>query len=134
MPFLHLQVSGQPFDRLVAQRLQLGLTARMAGTLGKKAELTSVLVEHVPASSSWSVGGTPVLAAAHLDAKITEGTNTAAEKARFIEEAFVLLQTELGEDLPLATYVVLNEVPAGSWGYSGLTQAHRRDAASSASR
>ncbi|WP_275477560.1 tautomerase family protein [Aureimonas ureilytica] len=35
----------------------------------------------------------------------------------------------LGVDLPLATYVVVDEVPADAWGYAGVTQEARRIAA-----
>ena len=90
--------------------------------------MTAVLVERV-ASPAWSVGGESVGVAAYLDVKATAGTNTASEKARFLAEADALLRATLGEALPLATYIVLHEVPADAWGYSGVTQEHRRIAA-----
>ncbi|WP_197430613.1 tautomerase family protein, partial [Methylobacterium sp. CCH5-D2] len=84
----------------------------------------AVLVEPV-AVAGWTVGGAAVGCGAHLDAKITRGTNSAEEKARFIAAAHALLAEVLGPDLPLATYVVVDEVPGEAWGYAGLTQAHR---------
>ena len=128
MPFLNLKLAGVPADAAVDHRLQRELTALMAGVLGKKAELTAVLVERV-ASPAWSVGGEPVGIAANLDVKVTAGTNTASEKARFIADAHALLRATLGEALPVASYIVLDEVTADAWGYSGLTQEHRRIAA-----
>ena len=128
MPFLNLKLAGVPADAAVDQSLQRELTALMAGVLGKKAELTAVLVERV-ASPSWSVNGEPVRVAAHLDVTVTAGTNTASEKARFLADADALLRATLGEALPVASYIVLHEVPADTWGYSGLTQEHRRTAA-----
>ena len=129
MPFLNLKLTGAPADEAVDHRLQRELTALMAGVLGKKAELTAVLVERV-ASPSWSVNAEPVRVAAHLDIKITAGSNAADEKARFIADAHALLRATLGEALPVATYIVLDEVSADAWGYAGLTQEHRRTAAS----
>jgi 4-oxalocrotonate tautomerase len=124
MPFVHVRSAGQTLNPEQTQRLQREVTGLMAGVLRKKAALTSVLVEQVPVSG-WSIGGNPLTVAAHLDAKVTAGTNTAEEKARFIAEAHALLKAVLGAELPLATYVVVDELPADAWGYDGLTQAHR---------
>ena len=96
----------------------------MAGVLRKKAELTAVLIEHVSASD-WTVGGEQVQAAAHVDVKVTEGTNTAEEKEQFVGEAMTLLRSVLGPDLDPVAYVVIHEVAAGAWGWDGFTQAHR---------
>jgi 4-oxalocrotonate tautomerase len=87
-----------------------------------------VLIEQVSAAG-WSIGAKPVTVAGHLDMKVTEGTNTPEEKARFIAAAAQLLKDVLGPELPTATYVVVHEVPADSWGYDGLTQDYRRGAA-----
>ena len=125
MPFLNLKITGVPADAAVDHRLQRELTALMAGVLGKRAELTAVLVERV-ASPAWSVGGEPVRIAANLDVTVTAGTNMASEKARFIANADARLRATLGEALPVATYIVLDEVTADAWGYAGLTQEHRR--------
>lgn len=127
MPFVTIKTAGPALTASQVERLQTGATRLMAGTMRKKAELTAVLVEQVPAAG-WSVGGVPVPVAAHLDVKVTAGTNT-AEKARFITEAAALLKEVLGaEALPVATYVVIDELPADSWGYDGLTQEQRRPA------
>jgi 4-oxalocrotonate tautomerase len=124
MPFINVKVAGMTMAPEHARRIQKDVTALMANVLGKKAELTSVLVEQVPASG-WSIGGQPLTVAAHLDAKVTAGTNTAEEKSRFIGEACALLKAVLGPELPIATYVVVDELPGDAWGYDGLTQAHR---------
>ena len=126
MPFVTIKTAGPGLTASQVERLQTGATRLMAGTMRKKAELTAVLVEQVPATG-WSVGGVPVPVAAHLDVKVTAGTNTAEEKARFIAEAAALLKEVLGaEALPVATYVVIDELPADAWGYDGLTQEQRR--------
>ena len=124
MPFINVTIAGPNLAPEQTGRIQRGVTALMAEVLGKKAELTAVLVEQASAPG-WSIGGCPVAVAAHLDAKVTAGTNTAGEKARFVAEAHGLLRAVLGPELPVATYVVVDELPADAWGYAGLTQAHR---------
>ena len=131
MPFVNIKVAGLTLAPEQVQHLQQGATTLMAEVLRKKAELTAVLVEHVSVMS-WTVGGKPVSAAAHLDVKVTEGTNTAEEKSRFIGEAMKLLRSALGADLNPVAYVVIHEVPGGAWGWDGLTQAHRAQVAKAA--
>ena len=126
MPFVHIRIAGRsPLSPEQIRRLQTGATRLMAEVMRKKAELTAVLVEEAPARA-WSVGGEPVPAAAHLDVKVTAGTNSTAEKERFVAEAMALLREAAGEALPLATYVVVHEVAGDAWGYDGLTQEERR--------
>jgi 4-oxalocrotonate tautomerase len=124
MPFINVRLAAPALEPDQIARIQQSVTLAMANILSKKAELTAVLVEHVP-TGSWSVGGQPVAVAAHLDAKVTAGTNSTEEKARFINEAHKMLKDVLGPELPIATYVVVHEVPRDAWGYEGLTQAHR---------
>ena len=131
MPFVHIKVAGPTLAPEQVQHLQQGVTKLMAEVLRKKAELTAVLVEHVSATS-WTVGSKPVLAAAHLDVKVTEGTNTDEEKGRFVSEAMNLLRFVLGTDLNPVAYVVIHEVPGSAWGWDGLTQAHRAQVAKAA--
>jgi 4-oxalocrotonate tautomerase len=132
MPFVNIKIAGPNLSPEQLHRLHAGVTALMADVMHKKAELTAVLVEQVPAHS-WAIGGNNVRAAAHLDVKVTEGTNTAVEKARFIGEAMQLLKNVLGaEELHPATYVAIDEVAADAWGYDGRTQDARRHAAASA--
>lgn len=100
----------------------------MASVMRKNAELTSVLVEVVPLDG-WSIDGQPAPIAAHLDVKVTQGTNSSEEKESFIAEAAALLREVMGDALPVATYVVVDEVPADAWGYDGLSQDKRRRAA-----
>ena len=126
MPFLRLTLAPEPSPS-VAAALAQGLTTLMAERLRKNAALTSVLVESTP--SLWTIGGAAQRTAAHLDATITAGTNTEAEKAAFIADAMMLLRTHV-PDLHAATYVTLREVAASDWGYDGRTQAARRAEAS----
>lgn len=132
MPLVRIALGGtDPTPAQVAE-LQRRMTALMADLLDKQAGLTVVTVERQPAAS-WSVGGVAAAdtaALAHVEAFITAGTNSAAQKAAFIRAAHGALATVLG---PLAspTYVLVQELPAGDWGYDGATQAARRVAAPS---
>lgn len=128
MPFVNIKVIGAALAPEQVRRLQQGATGLMADVLRKKPELTAVLVEQAPAAS-WAVGGNQVLIAAHLDVKVTEDTNTADEKSRFIAASMELFRSVLGNDLCSVSYVVVHEVPGNTWGWDGLTQAHRAQAA-----
>jgi 4-oxalocrotonate tautomerase len=123
MPFVRMTVSGPALAPEQVSLLHTEMTELMASTLGKRADLTSVLVEQV-AIAGWAIGGTPVRVAVHVDATITAGTNSPEQKARFIEETMRLLKS-VGPELHPATYVIVTEVPASSWGYDGRTQESR---------
>ena len=126
MPFIRVTHSAA-IDTVALDALASRITALMRDVLGKKAELTSVLIER-SMTQVWTVGGQTAGSAAHLEAIITKGTNTVEQKADFIRQAMEALSTAAGT-LPLATYVVVREIPAEDWGYGGLTQAARRLAA-----
>lgn len=123
MPFVRLTVTPAPTPE-AARRLAEGATRLMAEILGKKVELTSVLVE-APGVAAWTIGAATQPRAAHLEALVTEGTNNEEEKRTFLRRAMELLNAELAP-LPEATYVVVRDIPAGDWGYGGLSQADRR--------
>lgn len=129
MPTLQLKVS--PLQNPSRYRtLAAELTRLTAEHLGKRAEVTAVMIEDLPAAC-WYVGGTDVQRpTAFLEISITQGTNTAQQKAAFIAAAFAELQEQLGAGAPLteASYVIVRELPAGDWGYGGLTQAARQAA------
>ena len=104
------------------------LTTIAADTLGKRAEVTAVVFEPV-AAARWWIGGEPAQRpTAMLEIRITAGTNTVEQKARFIEAADAALQRHLAPDAALdeASYVVVHELPATDWGYDGLTQRARQ--------
>lgn len=127
MPFIRIMVAGPDLEPAQVRALQRETTAQMATILGKKAELTNVVVEQM-AAASWSIGGESAALGAYIEAKITDGTNTAEEKARYIEAAMAMLRDVLGPNVPKASYVVLHDIAGEAWGYDGLTQAARRAA------
>jgi 4-oxalocrotonate tautomerase len=127
MPTLQLKVS-PPQDPQHYTALAVELTAITAATLGKRPEVTAVMIEELPATR-WFVGaGAVQRTTAWLEISITAGTNTPAQKAAFIEKAFAALQRQLGADRPLegASYIIVRELPATDWGYGGRTQQARR--------
>jgi 4-oxalocrotonate tautomerase len=101
------------------------LTALTAHLLHKRPEVTVVMIEDLPAARFCAGGAASEQAIACLEIDITAGTNTAPEKQAFVKEAHALLRKLLG-DLHEASYVIVRELPAGNWGFGGLTQEQRR--------
>lgn len=123
-------VAGPALAAEQIHHLQQEATRLMVEVMRKEHKLVAVLVEQAPLAG-WSVGNEPTLTAAHLDVKVTAGSNTSAEQVRFVAEAMDLLRAVIGPDLNPVTYVVVHELPGGSWGWDGQTQAQRAEAATS---
>ncbi|MEB2871285.1 tautomerase family protein [Pseudomonas rhizosphaerae] len=122
MPFARLTMSlDLPVDQ--SRHLCNELTDLIASALGKRRELTSVLME-VMGAHHWTVGGTDQPTAAHLEVCVTAGTNTEEQKAVFMVGAMALLRSAL-PNLNPATYIVVKEHPGTDWGYDGRSQADR---------
>jgi 4-oxalocrotonate tautomerase len=110
------------------QALAQALTHLTVQLLGKRRDVTAVVIDDLPAAR-WHIGGAPVeQPTALLEISITQGTNTGEEKAAFIAAAFGELQRQLagGGALAAASYVVVRELPATDWGYGGRTQQARK--------
>ncbi|MCB2041420.1 MAG: tautomerase family protein [Burkholderiaceae bacterium] len=125
MPYLNLNLPIAPSSDVSAKAAQV-LTQLTADLLGKKPELTAVAITATP-RDAWYIGGRALPAGQssfYLDIKVTEGTNTKNEKARYVEAVFDAMTALLGELAP-ASYVVIDEVRADAWGYSGQTQEYR---------
>ena len=129
MPFIRITL-GRAASPAQQQAIARQATALIADLLHKRAEVTAVQVDCTPAST-WCIAGEAVATAltpAHGDIYITAGTNTAAEKAALIAALHRLLGETLGA-VPEACYIVIHEIAASDWGYAGLPQAARRQAA-----
>ena len=127
MPTLQLKISPPQTPALYAE-LARELTAITADILGKRPEVTAVMIEELPVAR-WYVGSPPVQRpTAWLEISISAGSNTVAQKTAFIEAAFAALQDLLGDGHALepASYVIVRELPASDWGYGGRTQSARR--------
>lgn len=127
MPTLTLKIAA-PHEPGRDQALAQALTTITADTLGKRADVTAVVIEDLPAAR-WFVGARPAQRpTALLEISITAGTNSAAQKAAFIAAAYAELQQRLapGAALEAASYVIVREVAATDWGYGGQTQQTRQ--------
>ena len=128
MPHLYLALSHPTPQALDLPLLAQELTALVALELSKQHELTALRVSLHPAQD-WFIGAQALQqeASYHLVVQITAGTNSEAQNAQFIEAAHHLLCRCLGA-VATASYVVLQDLDAASWGYSGHTQAARHHA------
>lgn len=130
MPYINIRTAGEPLTGEQIRRLATKTTEHMTKIMGKKGTLTSVRIEPTD-PLLWAVGGDQITEgrgrAAHMDIKVTAGTNSDAEKAAMVEAGHRLLVDVLGA-LPEATYVIIHDLPGGNWGYAGKTQAARAQA------
>ena len=127
MPILTLKLSDNAHIQNT-QALAQGLTQLSADVLHKRADVTSVVFQRI-AANDWWVGGEALdQVLMQLDIRITQGTNTEAEKAAFITQAFALLPEHLaaGQTMHATSYISVQELPATDWGYGGFTQQQRR--------
>jgi 4-oxalocrotonate tautomerase len=126
MPILNVKVSAGKSPQLVRDisELLLELTSRI---LKKERRVTAIAIDFIE-PDCWVVGGIPLSeqgkASFYFDIKITDETNTKAEKAQYIREAFDGFARILG-DLHEESYVYVEDVRAAAYGYGGLTQEYR---------
>ncbi|MFF1356126.1 4-oxalocrotonate tautomerase family protein [Streptomyces sp. NPDC058297] len=130
MPFIRVTVTDTALPADAQRTLAEGLTGLAVSALRKSGARTIVHVDLVPAGRYY-VDGRPLTGGldAHVEATVTVGTNSAAEKAAFIAQAGELMARTLG---PLArSGVALHELHPESYGYDGVTQFdfYRREAA-----
>lgn len=126
MPILNVKVSATKSPELVRDiaELLLELTTRV---LKKERRVTAIAIDFI-AHDSWVVGGRLLSEQGknsfYFDIKITDETNTKAEKAQYIREAFDGFARILG-NLHEESYIYVQDVRATSYGYGGRTQEHR---------
>lgn len=126
MPYIHVQVSG-PADDALAERIADTATRLTATLLGKRADLSTAVVDFIP-SRRWRVAdrvlrdGEP--RAYHWLVSITDETNTKQEKAAYlaaVHQAMVELLGGAAEH----SYIHVADLRAAAYGYAGVTQEHR---------
>jgi 4-oxalocrotonate tautomerase len=126
MPILNVKVSGLRSKEMTKSisKILLELTSRI---LHKDPEVTAIAIEYVH-PEDWIVAGKSLAehgkSSIYFDIKVTDETNTKAEKAQYIREAFDAFSTLLG-DLHNESYIYVQDVRATSYGFSGLTQEYR---------
>lgn len=126
MPYLNVRISMKE-SADVTEKIVAALMKHTTELLGKRPEVIAVAVDFV-SPELWFVGGSRVqdqhAVTFYLDIKVTEGTNTKAEKAKYINEVFSDFETILGPIAP-ASYIVIHDIRADAWGFQGKTQEFR---------
>lgn len=126
MPYLNVKLA-MPESAELAEKVVTVLMKHTTEILGKKPEVTSIQVDFVP-PHLWFVNGIRVseqnAVTFYLDIKITDGTNTKAEKAKYINQIFKDIEAIIGTITP-ASYIVIHDVRADAWGFQGHTQEYR---------
>jgi len=126
MPYLNIKVS-IPESTESAEKIVAILMKHTSDILGKKPDVTSIEIDFID-PDKWFVGGVRVseqkAVTFYLDIKITDGTNTKAEKANYVNKVFADLDALFGPITP-ASYIVIHAVRADAWGFKGRTQEFR---------
>jgi 4-oxalocrotonate tautomerase len=126
MPILNVLLSGQARTE-TTQAVATLLSDLTARHLHKKPELTSIAVRYVD-PEHWVVGGRTLAeqgrSSAYVEIKITDETNTRSEKAAYIRAVFDGLSALL-PNLHHESYIHVDDVRAGAYGYGGFTQEYR---------
>ena len=126
MPILNVKISAIKSAEMTAKiaGTLLELTSRI---LHKDPKVTAIAIDYVD-PADWIVGGATLLAqnksSVYFDIKITDETNTKAEKAQYIAEAFSAFANLLG-NLHDESYIYVQDVRAAAYGYGGKTQERR---------
>ena len=126
MPILNVKISTAKSKEMTASisSILIDLTSRI---LHKDPNLISIAIEYC-APEDWIVGGKSLQeqgkSSIYFDIKITDETNTKAEKAQYIQEAFEAFAKLLG-NLHEESYIYVDDVRATAYGYGGRTQESR---------
>lgn len=126
MPILNVKISATKSATLTKSisNILLELTTRI---LHKKAKVTSIAIDYVD-PDDWIVAGKSLTeqgkSSIYFDVKITDETNSKAEKAQYISEAFAAFSKLLG-NLHEESYIYVQDVRATAYGYGGKTQEYR---------
>ena len=126
MPILNVKISAVKTPEMTGKiaAILLELTTRI---LRKDPKVTAIAIDYID-PADWIVGGATLAAqnrsSVYFDIKITDETNTKAEKAQYIREAFAAFANLLG-NLHEESYIYVQDVRAAAYGYGGLTQEHR---------
>ena len=126
MPILNVKIAAEKSPALTAQVAAslIELTSRI---LKKKPEVTAIAITYV-SPDDWIIAGVPLSVhgktSFYFDIKITDETNTKAEKEQYIREAFAAFERLLG-NVHEESYIYVQDVRAASYGYGGRTQEYR---------
>ncbi|MBL4900520.1 MAG: tautomerase family protein [Colwellia sp.] len=126
MPYINIRL-GTTLDNAQKNELYQKTTSLMNKVMGKRAEVTVVHIQESD-PQMWATNASALTVedpvGAYVEIKATEGTNTAEEKAEMLSQTVKMLQGVLGA-VQEACYVMIDDIPANSWGYNGKSQAVR---------
>ena len=126
MPLVNLRIAAAP-DRELAARAAAIVHRHTVEQLGKQPDLIAIAVDFVD-PATWFVAGHALADSGKrsfaLEIKVTDETNTKAEKARFIAAVFASFEP-LGGPLHEESYIHVHDARAASYGYGGRTQEWR---------
>ena len=126
MPILNVKVSATRSPEM-SKRISTLLLELTSKVLGKDPRVTSIAIDYVD-PQDWIVGGRSLAeqrkTSVYFDVKVTDETNTKAEKAQYIRAAFAAFEELLGE-LHEESYIYVEDVRASAYGYGGQTQEFR---------
>lgn len=126
MPILNVKIAAEKSPTLTAQ-VAASLIELTSRVLKKKPEVTAIVITYV-SPDDWIIAGVPLSVhgktSFYFDIKITDETNTKAEKEQYIREAFVEFERLLG-NVHDESYIYVQDVRAASYGYGGRTQEYR---------
>jgi 4-oxalocrotonate tautomerase len=126
VPILNVKVSAKKSAGLTRSisGILLDLTTRI---LRKKPEVTAIAIDYVD-PDDWIVAGKSLSeqgkSSFYFDIKITDETNSKAEKAQYIREVFDAFSKLLG-NLHEESYIYVQDVRAAAYGFGGRTQEYR---------
>lgn len=122
MPSIQLMISGEE-DHALAKKLAKEITRLTKELLGKKPELTAVIVSFLP-QHLWFIDSVSLdelkTKSFHLHIKVTDSTNIKIDKANYIAAVHHSLTEILGTIHPVS-YTAIQEMKADSYGYEGST-------------
>ena len=126
MPILNVKIAAERSPQLTAQ-IAASLIEMTSRILKKKPEVTAIAISYV-SPDDWIIAGVPLsvhgMTSFYFDIKITDETNTKAEKEQYIREAFAKFKRILGK-VHEESYIYVQDVRAASYGYGGRTQEYR---------
>lgn len=126
MPVLNVKVSASK-SREMTSRISTVPLELTTCILRKDPKVTSIAIEYVD-PEDWIVGGKSLAeqgkSSLYFDIKITDETNSKAEKAQYIGEAFEAFTQLLG-NLHEESYIYVQDVRATAYGYGGRPQEYR---------
>ena len=115
---LTVKLAAPPSDDL-SQRVATSLTELTHTVLHKDPSVTLVAIDYVD-PERWFIAGSHAAQGYFVEIRVTEGTNTKAEKAEYVARVHAALESLLGGTVPVS-YVQIVEVHADAYGYGGLT-------------